>query len=208
MERLVGGAEVEGYGKDSIELPQLKTFYKPTNTLFQSGYGTTLNPYGRLPRTAAGALLRGHLRGGPDQGRCSRSDWPAPRLPLVPDAGGRDRRTGLRRRRGSPGPAGPGRRCGTSCRTPQEPLVVNATIGAGGALLAFAGHVLPNPGVQPPAYDWANTCTTLPPKVKAMDWPMPKLELVAPCMLMVCTMMMVSRPQAWDAGAPRCPSSR
>ncbi|WP_419234100.1 GLUG motif-containing protein [Aliarcobacter cryaerophilus] len=42
---ITSGAEVEGYGKDSIELPQLKTFYKPTNTLFQSGYGTTLNPY-------------------------------------------------------------------------------------------------------------------------------------------------------------------
>ncbi|MFX4282154.1 beta strand repeat-containing protein [Aliarcobacter butzleri] len=42
---IISGAEVEGYGKDSIELPQLKTFYKPTNTLFQSGYGTTLNPY-------------------------------------------------------------------------------------------------------------------------------------------------------------------
>ncbi|MCG3703495.1 filamentous hemagglutinin N-terminal domain-containing protein [Aliarcobacter butzleri] len=42
---ITSGAEVEGYGKDSIELPQLKTFYKPTSTLFEAGYGTTLNPY-------------------------------------------------------------------------------------------------------------------------------------------------------------------
>ena len=35
-----------------------------------------------------------------------------------------------------------------------EPLVVNATIGAGGALLAFAGLSFLGLGVQPPAYDW------------------------------------------------------
>ena len=35
-----------------------------------------------------------------------------------------------------------------------EPLVVNATIGAGGALLAFAGLSFLGLGVQPPEYDW------------------------------------------------------
>ncbi|WP_033288810.1 dipeptide/oligopeptide/nickel ABC transporter permease/ATP-binding protein [Amycolatopsis jejuensis] len=35
-----------------------------------------------------------------------------------------------------------------------EPLIVNATIGAGGALLAFAGLSFLGLGVQPPAYDW------------------------------------------------------
>jgi len=35
-----------------------------------------------------------------------------------------------------------------------EPLVVNATIGAGGALLAFAGLSFLGIGVQAPSYDW------------------------------------------------------
>src|SRR5262249_42597237 len=35
-----------------------------------------------------------------------------------------------------------------------EPLVVNATIGAGGALVAFAGLSFLGLGVQAPAYDW------------------------------------------------------
>ena len=35
-----------------------------------------------------------------------------------------------------------------------EPLVINATIGAGGALLAFAGLSFLGLGVQPPGYDW------------------------------------------------------
>ena len=35
-----------------------------------------------------------------------------------------------------------------------EPLVVNGTIGAGGALLAFAGLSFLGLGVQPPSYDW------------------------------------------------------
>ncbi|MGH3471915.1 MAG: dipeptide/oligopeptide/nickel ABC transporter permease/ATP-binding protein [Nocardioidaceae bacterium] len=35
-----------------------------------------------------------------------------------------------------------------------EPLIVNVTIGAGGALLAFAGLSFLGLGVQPPAYDW------------------------------------------------------
>ncbi|SEF18306.1 dipeptide/oligopeptide/nickel ABC transporter permease/ATP-binding protein [Jiangella alba] len=35
-----------------------------------------------------------------------------------------------------------------------EPLVVNATVLAGGALLAFAGLSFLGLGVQPPAYDW------------------------------------------------------
>lgn len=35
-----------------------------------------------------------------------------------------------------------------------EPLIVNATIGAGAALLAFAGLSFLGLGVQPPAYDW------------------------------------------------------
>jgi peptide/nickel transport system permease protein len=35
-----------------------------------------------------------------------------------------------------------------------EPLIVNATIGAGGALLAFAGLSFLGLGVQPPRYDW------------------------------------------------------
>ena len=35
-----------------------------------------------------------------------------------------------------------------------EPLIVNATIGAGGALLAFAGLSFIGLGVQPPDYDW------------------------------------------------------
>ncbi|MGO2520689.1 MAG: dipeptide/oligopeptide/nickel ABC transporter permease/ATP-binding protein [Microbacterium sp.] len=35
-----------------------------------------------------------------------------------------------------------------------EPLIVNATIGAGGALLAFAGLSFLGIGVQPPEYDW------------------------------------------------------
>jgi oligopeptide/dipeptide ABC transporter ATP-binding protein len=35
-----------------------------------------------------------------------------------------------------------------------EPLVVNATIGAGGALLAFSGLSFLGLGVQPPSYDW------------------------------------------------------
>src|SRR3954451_15858107 len=35
-----------------------------------------------------------------------------------------------------------------------EPLVVNATIGAGSALLAFAGLSFLGLGVQPPSYDW------------------------------------------------------
>ena len=40
------------------------------------------------------------------------------------------------------------------CPNIGEPLVVNATIGAGGALLAFAGLSFLGLGVQPPAYDW------------------------------------------------------
>ncbi|MFB8387561.1 dipeptide/oligopeptide/nickel ABC transporter permease/ATP-binding protein [Microbacterium sp. NPDC055910] len=35
-----------------------------------------------------------------------------------------------------------------------EPLIVNATIGAGGSLLAFAGLSFLGLGVQPPEYDW------------------------------------------------------
>jgi ABC-type dipeptide/oligopeptide/nickel transport system ATPase component/ABC-type dipeptide/oligopeptide/nickel transport system permease subunit len=35
-----------------------------------------------------------------------------------------------------------------------EPLIVNATVGAGGALLAFAGLSFLGLGVQPPDYDW------------------------------------------------------
>jgi peptide/nickel transport system permease protein len=35
-----------------------------------------------------------------------------------------------------------------------EPLIVNAAIGAGGTLLAFAGLSFLGIGVQPPAYDW------------------------------------------------------
>ncbi|GAA4729198.1 dipeptide/oligopeptide/nickel ABC transporter permease/ATP-binding protein [Phytohabitans rumicis] len=35
-----------------------------------------------------------------------------------------------------------------------EPLIVNATIGAGGALLAFAGLSFLGLGIQPPGYDW------------------------------------------------------
>jgi oligopeptide/dipeptide ABC transporter ATP-binding protein len=35
-----------------------------------------------------------------------------------------------------------------------EPLIVNATIGAGGTLLAFAGLSFLGLGVQPPSYDW------------------------------------------------------
>lgn len=35
-----------------------------------------------------------------------------------------------------------------------EPLIVNATIGAGGSLLAFAGLSFLGLGVQPPDYDW------------------------------------------------------
>jgi peptide/nickel transport system ATP-binding protein/peptide/nickel transport system permease protein len=35
-----------------------------------------------------------------------------------------------------------------------EPLIVNATLGAGAALLAFAGLSFLGLGVQPPAYDW------------------------------------------------------
>lgn len=35
-----------------------------------------------------------------------------------------------------------------------EPLVINATIGAGNALLAFAGLSFLGIGVQPPSYDW------------------------------------------------------
>jgi len=35
-----------------------------------------------------------------------------------------------------------------------EPLVVNSTIAAGGALLAFAGLSFLGLGVQPPSYDW------------------------------------------------------
>ncbi|QEW02918.1 dipeptide/oligopeptide/nickel ABC transporter permease/ATP-binding protein [Microbacterium lushaniae] len=35
-----------------------------------------------------------------------------------------------------------------------EPLIVNATIGAGGALLSFAGLSFLGLGVQPPEYDW------------------------------------------------------
>ncbi|WP_198305778.1 YDG domain-containing protein [Arcobacter vandammei] len=39
------GADFEGYATDTILLPQLKTFYKPTSTLFAGGYGTEANPY-------------------------------------------------------------------------------------------------------------------------------------------------------------------
>lgn len=41
-----------------------------------------------------------------------------------------------------------------------EPLVVNATIGAGGALLAFASLSFLGLGVQPPAYDWGQLLGT------------------------------------------------
>ncbi|WP_159620462.1 dipeptide/oligopeptide/nickel ABC transporter permease/ATP-binding protein [Arthrobacter zhaoguopingii] len=41
-----------------------------------------------------------------------------------------------------------------------EPLVVNATIGAGGALLAFASLSFLGLGVQPPAYDWGQLLNT------------------------------------------------
>ena len=41
-----------------------------------------------------------------------------------------------------------------------EPLIVNATIGAGGALLAFAGLSFLGLGVQPPAYDWGRLLRT------------------------------------------------
>ena len=44
-----------------------------------------------------------------------------------------------------------------------EPLIVNATIGAGGALLAFAGLSFIGIGVQPPAYDWGRLHDGGPP---------------------------------------------
>ncbi|MBN1840499.1 MAG: filamentous hemagglutinin N-terminal domain-containing protein [Campylobacterales bacterium] len=39
------GDTIEGYTTDIIALPVLKTFFKPTATLFNSGYGTSANPY-------------------------------------------------------------------------------------------------------------------------------------------------------------------
>ena len=39
------GNSIEGYATDTIALPVLKTFFKPTATLFNSGYGTSANPY-------------------------------------------------------------------------------------------------------------------------------------------------------------------
>jgi oligopeptide/dipeptide ABC transporter ATP-binding protein len=41
-----------------------------------------------------------------------------------------------------------------------EPLIINATIGAGGALLAFAGLSFLGLGVQPPRYDWGRLLGT------------------------------------------------
>src|SRR6185369_14598088 len=41
-----------------------------------------------------------------------------------------------------------------------EPLIINATIGAGGALLAFAGLSFLGLGVQPPGYDWGRLLGT------------------------------------------------
>ena len=65
-------------------------------------------------------------------------------------AGARLRRRGPGRRRRP----GRGSWSATCCPNIAEPLVVNATIGAGGALLAFAGLSFLGLGVQPPAYDW------------------------------------------------------
>jgi oligopeptide/dipeptide ABC transporter ATP-binding protein len=41
-----------------------------------------------------------------------------------------------------------------------EPLIINATIGAGNALLAFAGLSFLGLGVQPPGYDWGRLLGT------------------------------------------------
>ena len=40
-----GGATVAGYTTDSFALPLLKTFYTPTVTLFEGGYGTSTDAY-------------------------------------------------------------------------------------------------------------------------------------------------------------------
>ncbi len=52
-----------------------------------------------------------------------------------------------------------------------EPLIVNATIGAGGALLAFAGLSFLGLGVQPPAYDWGQLLQTASPRSTSTRWP-------------------------------------
>ena len=39
------GNSIEGYATDIIALPVLKTFFKPTATLFNSGFGTSATPY-------------------------------------------------------------------------------------------------------------------------------------------------------------------
>ena len=86
------------------------------------------------------------------------------------------------RPRGSPASAGSG--CSSRHVLPNigEPLIVNATIGAGGALLAFAGLSFLGLGVQPPAYDWgrllgdglrASTSTRSPPSLPASPWSSP-----------------------------------
>ena len=111
---------------------------------------------GGLSGAAAGALLRGHLRGRRRRAPCWPSAWPAHR-PSRASA-----------RRSSPASAtatssiaariaGVGRgRILVRHVLPNigEPLVVNATIGAGGALLAFAGLSFLGLGVQAPDYDW------------------------------------------------------
>ena len=75
--------------------------------------------------------------------------------PAVPDA-----RRGRRRRATTSPPPASAASAASAVLTRHilpnigEPLIVNATIGAGGALLAFAGLSFIGLGVQPPAYDW------------------------------------------------------
>ena len=73
----------------------------------------------------------------------------------MPDARRRRHRARLRRRgRASAASAGSGILDRHVLPNIAEPLIVNATIGAGGALLAFAGLSFLGLGVQPPEYDW------------------------------------------------------
>ena len=111
---------------------------------------------GRVPGPAARAVLRGHLRRRCDRrgarDRPRRSARRSRRLTqtLVAGVGARDYVAAARI-------AGVGRfRILVRHVLPNiaEPLVVNATIGAGGALLAFAGLSFLGLGVQQPGYDW------------------------------------------------------
>ena len=110
---------------------------------------------GRLPRAAARAVLRRDLRGRRDRRRARDRPRRRPDVrPPDPDPGGRRRARDFVAAARVVGVSRPRVLVRHVLPNVSEPLVVNATIGAGAALLSFAGLSFLGLGVQQPAYDW------------------------------------------------------